>query len=101
MNDPKSEVIRKALTDAAFKAELMKNPKAAVEKTFGIKLPAGASIKVVEDTAATVHLVLPAAPSKGSRALSDAELETASGGADAPKTFVILPGCQSTGLCPM
>lgn len=76
--DAKNKVITKALTDAAFKKELLANPNAAIEKAVGFKLPAGVKIKVVEDSASAVHLVLPAAPAKG--ALSDKELEGVAGG---------------------
>lgn len=78
--DPRADVIKKALTDAAFKASLLKDPKAAVEKASGAKLPAGVTIKVVEDTASVVHLVLPAssAPAKGE--LSENDLGKVSGG---------------------
>lgn len=83
--DPRSEVIAKALKDPAFKAELLKNPAAAIEKAAGVKIPAGVTVKVVEDSATTVHLVLPAAASKG--ALSDSDLGKVAGGYQVP-TYV-------------
>lgn len=84
MSDPKSEVVKKALTDAKFKAELLKDPKAALEKVLGKKLDR--QVKVVEDSASTVHLVLPhfTEPSKG--AMDDASLEKVAGGAITPFT---------------
>jgi hypothetical protein len=82
--DPRAEVVKKALTDPAFKAALLQDPKAAVEKAFGLKLPAGVSIKVVEDSASVVHLVLPPSPAKGP--LPDSALSQVAGG-----------GCGATG----
>jgi hypothetical protein len=78
--DPVADVVAKALTDAAFKAELLKNPAAAVEKATGVKVPAGTTIKVVENSASVVHLVLPAHAAPGS--LTDADLKKVAGGAD-------------------
>ncbi len=79
MADPREAVIKKALTDPAFKAELLSNPAAAIEKATGVKLPAGVAVKVVSDSASVVHLVLPATAKSG--ALSDNDLENVSGGA--------------------
>lgn len=98
MSDPRNDVVKKALTDPKFKADLLKNPAAALEKAFGVKVPAGTTIKVVEDSASTVHLVLPKAAASG-KALSDAELASAAGGASSGTKPVMLPGCQSTAMC--
>lgn len=75
--DPRGTVVAKALKDPSFRALLLKDPADAIEKALGVKLPAGVSVKVVEDSAATVHLVLPA-PDKS---LSDAQLQKVAGGA--------------------
>lgn len=77
-NDPRADVVKKALTDPAFKAALLKDPNAAVEKATGVKIPRGTSIKIVEDTASVVHLVLPAAAA--GKPLSDADLGKVAGG---------------------
>jgi hypothetical protein len=50
------------------------NPNAAIEKELGVKLPAGIKIKVVEDTASEVHLVLPEASRANKGELSDTDL---------------------------
>jgi len=97
MSDPANDVIKRALTDAAFKAELMNGPNAAIEKATGVKIPAGMTVKIVEDSASTVHLVLPPASAGGKR-LSDKELEDAAGAGSGTKV-VWQPGgnCYSTG----
>ena len=75
--DPNQKIVAKASKDKAFRAALLSNPNAAIEKELGIKLPQGVKIKVVEDSASQVHLVLPPA-SDG--ALSDAQLKNVAGG---------------------
>lgn len=52
----------------------MANPKAAIEKELGVKLPAGIKIKVVEDTTSEVHLVLPETSRANKGELSDTDL---------------------------
>jgi hypothetical protein len=75
--DPRVEITAKAVKDPKFREELKKDPASAIEKALGIKLPAGLTVKVVEDSASTVHLVLP--HFEGS--LSEKELGKVSGGA--------------------
>ncbi len=77
--EAQDKIIKKALTDPAFKKALLADSSAAIEKELGAKLPAGIKVKVVEDTASVVHLVLPAVPGKGE--LSDMALGKVSGGA--------------------
>lgn len=89
MANGRDEIIKKALTDSAFKAELLKNPAAAVEKATGVKVPAGITVKVVEDTASVVHLVLPSTAAKGE--LSDNQLEKAAGGLKCQVTTIDCP----------
>lgn len=60
MNEQLASLVKKAMADPKFKAELLKSPNAAAEKA-GVKLPAGVAIKVVEDSTSHVHLVLPPA----------------------------------------
>jgi len=79
MTEAHAKIVTKALKDPAFRAALLKDANAAVEKELGVKVRAGVKIKVVEDTATTVHLALPAAAKNGE--LSDADLENVAGGA--------------------
>ena len=82
MEDARSKIVTKAVKDPAFRAALLEDPSSAISKELGITIPGGIKVKVVEDSATTVHLVLPAAAKSGE--LSDAELENAAGGAAAP-----------------
>jgi hypothetical protein len=71
------KVITKALEDAAFKQQLLSDPKTAVEKLLGKSLGA-INLKVVQETANTMYLVLPV--HAGSSELSDEELDMVAGG---------------------
>lgn len=53
------KVIEKAQTDHVYKAKLIADPHAALRE-LGIVVPAGVTVKVVENSAAVFHLVLPA-----------------------------------------
>jgi hypothetical protein len=78
MNDQGKEIgkiIAKCWSDEAFKQKLLADP-AATLKAEGVALPAGIQIKAIEDTAQTVHLVIPANPTE----LSDEQLDSAAGG---------------------
>ena len=74
------KVIAKASSDADFKQRLLSDPKAALFE-MGIELPEGmenVTLKVVENTADTIHLVLPAPLQKGE--LDDETLDGIAGG---------------------
>ncbi|MBI4797591.1 MAG: NHLP leader peptide family natural product precursor [Desulfarculus sp.] len=58
-----AKVVAKAWADETYKKKLISDP-AVVLKAEGIEVPQGAQFKVVEDTAALRHLVLPAMPAE-------------------------------------
>ena len=64
--------------DAALKHRFMADPKAVLAE-YGMGVPDGMDVNVVENTDTTVHISLPAPPS-GHENLSDAELTNAAGG---------------------
>lgn len=68
-----AKVVAKAWADEAYKKKLISEP-AAVLKAEGLDLPRGVSLKVVEDTAALRHLVLPAMPTEAA-GLDEAALD--------------------------
>lgn len=92
--DPRAELIAKAVKDPSFRAALLKDPAAAIAKSTGMKLPDGLAVKVLEDSASTVHLVLPPAPA----ALSQKELEKIAGAG--PCSFTSPGYCDSTSPTP-
>jgi hypothetical protein len=72
-----SQLVARAWADPAFKAKLIADP-AAVLKENGIQVPAGITIKVVENTPKVLHLTLPLPPAP--EELSEEELHRAAGG---------------------
>ena len=64
--------------DEALKTRFMRDPK-AVLKEYGLEVPDGMEVKVVENADDCVHITLPAAPG-GAMDLSDDELSNAAGG---------------------
>jgi hypothetical protein len=83
-----AKVINKALTDPAFKAALLANPKAALESEFGVKLPANLEVNVVQEGANSATLVL---PHSGGQELSEAEL---SSGAQMSDCWLVCTSCS-------
>jgi hypothetical protein len=74
-------LIEKARTDEAFRQELIANPSSTINRFFGVQLPAGLTVTVVEESARQVYLVLPAR-SAGTE-LAEEELAAVAGGAEA------------------
>jgi len=70
-----------AAKDAEYKRALVSDPKKVVAMQLGQDLPDALAIRVVEDTAEVMHMVLPYAPAEGAE-LSDADLEMVAGGKD-------------------
>ena len=68
-------IVAKAWADEAFKQRLAADP-AAVLKAEGMAVPAGAEVRLVENTDKVVHLTLPAKPDQ----LSDEQLDQVAGG---------------------
>ncbi|MAB72742.1 MAG: NHLP leader peptide family natural product precursor [Planctomycetaceae bacterium] len=66
--------------DAALKHRFMADPKAVLAE-YGMGVPDGMDVNVVENTDTTVHISLPAPPS-GHEDLSDDDLSNAAGGLD-------------------
>ena len=74
-------LIERSLQDEEFRQRLLGDPKAAVERELGARLPDSIEIRAVEETAETIYLVLPTASAVGEGGeLSDRELEEVAGG---------------------
>jgi hypothetical protein len=71
------QLAAQARSDPALKAKLLADP-VGVLKANGVTLPAGITVKVVENTDKLVHLVLPVKPPPAE--LSEEELHQAAGG---------------------
>ena len=69
------QIIAKCWSDESFKQELLADP-AATLKAEGVELPAGLTVKAVENTDKVFHLVIPSKPTD----LSDDDLDGVAGG---------------------
>lgn len=78
------KVVARAWSDVAFKKRLLSNP-VKVLKENGIQSPPDVTVKVVEDSAKVIHLILPNKPAE----LSDEELDQVAGGFLMPGTTAI------------
>ena len=74
-DEMRTQLIAKAAEDDTFRSQLLADPKPAIEAELGITIPQQMTVQVHENSAQTVHLVLPPATR-----LSDAELQATSGG---------------------
>ncbi len=80
--DIERRLIEKSFRDEAFRQQLLREPKSAVEQELGTQLPEGIQVRVVQETADTLYLVLPNASSPQSGEISDEDLEAVAGGGD-------------------
>src|SRR5579872_2415747 len=73
-----AKIVAHAWKDPRFKEKLLKNPKVAL-KEMGMDIPENFEVRVIEDKANSMTLVLPKAPAQ-SKELSEQELEKLAGG---------------------
>ena len=81
--EKEAKLIAKALEDDEFRKSLLDEPRAALEKIGGKPLPEGFNVRVMEEEANTLTIVLPQKPAAAGEEeeLSDEALEKVSGGA--------------------
>jgi Nitrile hydratase, alpha chain len=74
-------LIQWSLEDDSFRQRLLDDPKGTIEQELGSRLPESVDVRVVEESAQTIYLVLPSASPLGQGGeLSDQELEAVAGG---------------------
>lgn len=73
-----AKILAKVWSDDAYLATFKADPRKVLQE-HGIEVPADRQIVVVEDTEATLHLVVPPKPA-GLEQLSEDDLESAAGG---------------------
>jgi hypothetical protein len=74
------QLIERAATDAAFRAQLLENPRQALQQEFGVPISENIAIRVLEEQPDEAILVLPAQHTQHGAELSDQELERVAGG---------------------
>jgi hypothetical protein len=101
-NDAEVEarIIVKAWKDEAFKQELLRNPKAVLQRELGrelgvvVRLPDDVDVRVLESPPRTLYLVLPSAPAAEIRSeLSEEQLEAVAAGVGPLQSFTSLCDC--------
>lgn len=70
------KIIAKAWSDPAFKKRLMQNPNEVIE-SYGLEIPKGKKIVIMEDTKELHHVTLPEKPTG---ALKEEQLEKVAAG---------------------
>jgi hypothetical protein len=87
-------LIERSLQEDSFRQRLLTDPKGAIEQELGTRVPEGFEVRVVEESADTIYLVLPGASAvvgEGGE-LSDEALESVAGGLgyyDAQENFLL------------
>jgi Nitrile hydratase, alpha chain len=99
--DVELQLIEKAWKDDAFRQALLTDPRGALERELGAKLPAGVQVKVLAESADTFYLVLPANPDRAPAGeLTDQQLDAVAGGGWSANTDCGSCGATCGGTCP-
>jgi hypothetical protein len=96
--DMEGRLIQKSLEDQSFRQSLLEDPRPAIEQELGTRLPESVKVKVVEETAQNIYLVLPIRSAEVDE-LSDEELESVAGGWDIKHTSGLCGTAQGWTLC--
>lgn len=83
--DGMSRLATLAATDPAFRAKLLEHGPSVLAE-LGLTVPAGVTFKIIEDTPAVIHFVLPALRTEE---MFDAQLDQVAGGGDMPSDAII------------
>ncbi|MBO3458668.1 NHLP leader peptide family RiPP precursor [Aetokthonos hydrillicola Thurmond2011] len=80
--DFEATIIAKAWKDEAYKQELLSNPKAVIEREFGVTFPAEVQVNVKVEDPNNLYFVLPTEPNFSNLEveLTHEQLEAAAGG---------------------
>jgi hypothetical protein len=75
-------IVQRSIEDEEFRQRLLEDPRGAVGEELGTRLPDNVEVRVVEETAETIYLVLPSSSPLGDEGgeLSDEALEAVAGG---------------------
>ena len=58
-------IVQRSMEDEDFRQRLLEDPRAAVDREMGIRLPEGIEVRAVQESTDTVYLVLPSASRVG------------------------------------
>ncbi len=88
----KTDIVRRAVQDPAFRAALLADPKGMIERTLGQPLPDSLAVDVIQESTKQMYLVLPLAVTEAEEfatlsqaledeVLNDTKLDHVAGGA--------------------
>jgi hypothetical protein len=90
-------LVQRSLEDDSFRQRLLDDPKATVEQELATQLPEDVEVRVVEESADAIYLVLPStSPIVEGEGLSDQELDAVAGGGSVWDDTCT---CQTVALC--
>ena len=91
-------LIQRSLEDEAFRQRLLDDPKGIIQQELGNRMPESVEVRVVEESAELIYLVLPSASPVGQGGeISDRDLDAVAGGGLAEATCEYT---ESTYGCP-
>ena len=74
-------LVQRSLEDEDFRQRLLDDPKGTIEQELGSQVPESVEVRVVEESADTIYLVLPLASAVGEGGeISDRQLDAVAGG---------------------
>ena len=74
-------IVQRSIEDEEFRQRLLDDPKGTLEQELGSRLAESTEVRVVQESADTIYLVLPSASVVGEGGvLSDRELDAVAGG---------------------
>jgi len=89
------DIVTKAVKEADFREALQADPRAAIQKAFGVELPGDVDVVVHQDSANVINLVLPMPLKNPRRTLGPIELEDVAGRPGGGIMFATAP-CTDT-----
>ncbi len=98
--DLSGKILARVLKDVDFKKALIENPGEILSKEYGIKLPEGVTLRIIEDTPEVKHVVLPCIEPAALEELSEETIDKiAAGGEDLDLVQEIALSIGLLGLC--
>jgi len=93
------QILLRAMKDPVFREEMIRSPRAVLQRDYAINIPDKVAIKVIEDTPATMTIALPPPLSKVVQELDDTELKKAAGVHTEQIKITWTAICSSDGPC--